>query len=181
MAKSFRQPGKSIEISGQTTTVAAGSVYRRTGASGALDRAWIGVIEDQIIGTTASAETLDGRPIQIGDGVAAEAQLGDGKGDATIEGVFVFLLPTSGMVVNDSDPLYMRVADVTTPGTVASGVTNNQTAAFVRHPISGALVGFAVGANYTDTTAPYNGMNVVDVKLIGLPLHALAEAGPSTS
>lgn len=181
MAKNFRQHGKSITITGRTTTVAQGSVFRRTGAAGALAKAWIGVVEDEIIGTTANAETLDGRPILIGDGVAAEAQLGDGKGDMTIEGVFTFNLPTSGMVVNDSDPCYMRVADVTTPGTVASGVTNNESATFVRFAISGALVGFAVGANYTAATAPFTGNNVVDVKMLGLPLHGLAGVAPSTA
>ena len=180
MAKNFRQPGKSIAITGRTTTVAQGSVFRRTGASGAMAKGWIGVVEDEIIGTTASAETLDGRPILIGDGVAAEAQSGDGKGDMTIEGVFVFALPTSGMVIADSDPCYMQVASVAAPGTVASGVTNNQDAAFNRHAISGALVGFAVGANYTAATAPFTGKNVVDVKLLGLPLHGLADSAPST-
>lgn len=180
MAKNFRQPGKSITITGQTATRASGSLFRRTGAAGALAKAWIGVVEDEIIGTAVVDETLDGRPIMIGDGVAAEAQFGDGKGDMTIEGVFTFNLPTSGMLINDSDPLYMQVADVTTPGTVASGVTNNQSADFTRHAISGALVGFAVGANYTAATAPFTGNNVIDVKLLGLPLHGLAAVAPST-
>jgi predicted RecA/RadA family phage recombinase len=179
MAKNFIQPGKSIRITGQSSTIAAGSIFRRTGASNSMAKAWIGTVEDEIIGTGADAETLDGRPIQIGDGVAAEAQSGDGIGDMTIEGVFFFLLPTSGMVVNDSDPLYMQVASVTAPGTVASGVTNNQSASFDRHALSGALVGFAVGANYTATTAPYTGLNGVDVKLLGLPLHGLDAVAPS--
>lgn len=177
MTKAFRQNGKSVEISGVTTTVASGSIYRRTGG-GARARAWIGVVTDEIIGTTAQAETIDGRPIQIGDGVAAEAQLGPGKGDMMVEGVFTLALPTSGMVVNDSDPLWMLVANHAAPGTIASGVTNNEDAAFNQHAISGACVGFAVGSNYTGTSAPYTGLNVVDVKLLGNPLHGLADAAP---
>lgn len=179
MAKNFRQVGRSITITSQTSDIAAGSIYRRTGASNAMAKAWIGVVEDEIIGTSSNAETIDGRPIQIGNGVAAEAQTGDGKGDMTIEGVFTFALPTSGMLVNDSDPLYMQVVDVTAPGTIASGVTNNQSASFARQAISGALVGFAVDSNYTATTAPFTGMNVVDVKLLGLPLHGLSDVAPS--
>ena len=184
MTKAFRQEGKSIEISGAATTVAAGSVYRRTGnqggAAGSSTRAFIGVVTDEITGTSADATTIDGRPIMIGDGVAAEAQTGSGKGDAMIEGVFTLALPVSGMVVYDADPLYMQVADTTAPGTVASGVTNNQTAAFARtQAISGALVGFAVGQSYTGATAPFTGLNVVDVKLLGLPLHGLADAAPA--
>lgn len=181
MAKNFRQVGRSITITGQTADRNAGTLFRRTGAAGALAKAWIGVVEDDIVGTTSTAITVDGRPIDIGDGVAGEAQFGDGKGDMTIEGVFTFNLPTSGMVLNDSDPCYMQVADVTAPGTVASGVTNNQSATFTRFAISGALVGFAVGSNYTAASAPFTGNNVVDVKLLGLPLHGLAGVAPSTA
>ena len=177
MTKAFSQNGKSVAITGVASTVAVGSVYRRTGA-GAMGRAWIGVVTDEIIGTSDTAETLDGRPIQIGDGVAAEAQTGSGKGDMMVEGVFTLSLPTSGMVINDSDPLWMQVANTAAPGTVASGVTNNQDAAFNVRAISGACVGFAVGANYTGTSAPFVGLNVVDVKLLGLPLHGLAAAAP---
>lgn len=183
MTKAFRQEGKSIEISGAATTVAAGSVYRRTGGQGgsSIVRAHIGVVTDEIIGTSADATTLDGRPIIIGDGVSAEAQTGSGKGDAMIEGVFTLRLPVSGMLVYDADPLYMNVANTAAPGTVASGVTNNQTAAFsrVNRAISGALVGFAVGQSYTGSSAPFTGLNVVDVKLLGLPLHGLAAAAPA--
>ena len=185
MTKAFRQEGKSIEISGAATTVAAGSVYRRTGNQGGAQdssRAFVGVVTDEITGTSADATTIDGRPIMIGDGVAAEAQTGSGKGDAMIEGVFTFSLPTSGMIVYDSDPLYMQVADTTAPATVASGVTNNQASAalaYARAPISGACVGFAVGQSYTGSSAPFTGLNVVDVKLLGLPLHGLAAAAPA--
>jgi predicted RecA/RadA family phage recombinase len=182
MTKAFRQEGKSIEISGVTTTVASGSIYRRSGNQGGgqdSSRAYVGVVTDEIIGTSETLTTLDGRPIQIGDGVAAEAQTGTGKGDAMVEGVFTLALPASGMVVYDADPLYMNVADTTNPGTVASGVTNNQDGDFVRSAISGALVGFAVGDSYTGTSAPFTGLNVVDVKLLGLPLHGLADAAPA--
>jgi len=180
MTKSYRQEGKSIEISGLAATLASGSIYRRTGGSSDLARAWIGVVTDEIIGTSAQQTTLDGRPIVIGDGVAAEAQTGEGKGEMMVQGVFTMLLPTSGMVVNDSDPLYMRVGDTTAPGFVASGVTNNETAiaGWPRTAISGACVGFAVGSNYTGLSAPYVGLNVVDVKLLGLPLHGLAASAP---
>ena len=179
MAKNFRQPGKSIEITGQATTIAQGSIFRRLASNAARgDRGWIGVVTDEIIGTSADAETLDGRPIQIGDGVAAEAQSGDGKGDMMIEGVFTFALPTSGMVIYDTNPVYGNFpatggAPTAATTLVASGVTNNQNASFARLALSGALVGFAVGANYTSTVAPYTGMNVVDVKLLGNALHGL--------
>lgn len=177
MTKAFSQNGKSIAITGVASSVAVGSVYRRTGA-GAMGRAWVGVLTDKIVGTSDDQTTIDGRPIVIGDGVAAEAQKGEGKGDMMVEGVFTLALPTSGMVINDSDPLYMQVANPAAPGTVASGVTNNEDAAFNGHAISGACVGFAVGANYTGTSAPYVGLNVVDVKLLGAPLHGLAAAAP---
>ena len=178
MAKNYKQPGKVLEITGVTgsTKIPAGSLYRRTGG-GARQRAWIGVVIDEIIPTGATAETLDGRPIQIGDGVTAEAQSGPGKGDMMVEEVHTFRLPASGTYVVDADPLYAVFTS-----NVASGVTDN---ALVASPytqfgaVSGALVGFAVGGNYVSTVAPYVGMNVVDVKLLGLPLHGLAAAGPA--
>tara|TARA_R110002096_G_scaffold388802_2_gene583123 strand:+ start:6163 stop:6714 length:552 start_codon:yes stop_codon:yes gene_type:complete len=182
MTKAFRQEGKSIEISGVAATVSSGSVYRRTGATGNFARAWVGVVTDEIIGTSAQQTTLDGRPINIGDGAQAEAQTGEGKGDMMIQGVFTMRLPLSGIAIADSDPIYMNVADVTNPGAVASGVTNNQWddgTDYFSLPISGALVGFAVGANYVGLSEPYVGLNVVDVKLLGLPLHGLAEIAPS--
>lgn len=179
--KNYKQPGKTLEITGLSTDVKAGYIYRRTGHSSAMAKAWIGVVPDDILGTSTALTTLDGRPIVIGDGVAAEAQYGSGKGDMILEGVFTSPLPTSGMLVRDSDPVYMQVASVAAPGTVASGVTVNQDAAFNRFAISGALVGFAVGSNYTATQSPYTGMNVVDYKLIALPLHGIVGAAPSAS
>lgn len=175
MAKNFRQKGDSITISGVSATVPGGSLYRRSGYS-ALGRAWIGVVEDEIIGTSATAQTLDGRPIQIGDGVAAEAQAGPGKGDMTIEGVFTFRLPASGTYILDGAPLYANFSS-----NVASGVTDNVTGATFMGAISGALVGFAVGGNYVSNIVPFAGMNVVDVKLLGLPVHGLAAIGPAST
>lgn len=175
MAKNFRQKGESLTISGVSATVPGGSLYRRSTYS-SLGRAWIGVVEDEIIGTSASQQTLDGRPIQIGDGVAAEAQTGSGKGDMTIEGVFTFRLPASGTYIQDGAPLYAQFTS-----NVASGVTDNVSGATFMGAISGALVGFAVGQNYTGQTTPFLGMNVVDVKLLGLPLHGLAAIGPATA
>lgn len=179
MTKAFRQDGKSITITGvSAANIPAGSLYRRSGGS-ATARAWIGVVTDDIHATTSVQTTLDGRPILIGDGVAAEAQTGEGKGDMFIEGVFTLRLPASGTLVLDGDPLYGVFTN-----SVASGVTDN---ALVSSPytnfgaLSGALVGFAVGGNYTATVAPYAGLNVVDVKLLGLPLHDLATAGPATA
>jgi len=175
MAKNFRQQGNSITISGVTSgTIVGGSLYRRTG-SAATGRAWIGVVEDDITGSTVQLTTLDGRPIQIGDGVAAESQTGTGKGDMTIAGVFTFRLPASGTLVVDGDPLWAQFTS-----NVASGVTDNVIGDVWMGAISGALVGFAVGGNYTATTVPFTGMNVVDVKLTGLPLHGLAAIAPAT-
>lgn len=181
MTKAYRQEGKSIEITGvSSANVPGGSLYRRTGASATRGRAWIGVVTEDIVATSQDLTTTDGRPIQIGDGVLAEAQKGNGKGSMFIEGVFTLRLPASGMVVFDSDPLYMNLASYadlsSTP--VASGVTNNQDATFNRHAASGALVGFAVGNNYTGTSAPFTGLNVVDVKLVSLPLHNLNPIAP---
>ena len=176
MAKNFRQTGKSITISGVTSsTVPAGSLYRRTGGA-ATARAWIGVVEDEVLGSSVAAQTLDGRPIQIGDGVAGEAQFGTGKGDMTIEGVFTFRLPYSGALVLDADPVYAEFAN-----NFASGVTDNMTAAGVQFgAISGSLVGFAVGQNYISAVQPFVGMNVVDVKLLGSPLHGIQTIAPSS-
>jgi len=176
MTKAFRSEGKSVAITGQTTTVSPGSIFRRSGGTA---RFWIGVVADEIIGNTVALTTIDGRPINIGDGVAAEAPLGDGKGDMFIEGIFTLRCPTSGMIINDGDPVY---ADVTgkggaSQGTVASGVTNNGSPT-AGPAISGCLVGFAEGAAYTATVAPLTGLRVVDVKLLGLPLHALASVAP---
>ena len=165
MSKAYQGPGQSVKISGISSTIAVGSVYRRSGGS---VRYWIGVVTDEIIGTGNQLTTVDGRPILIGDGVAAESQVGDGKGDMMVEGIFTLRLPTSGMLVNDGDPVYANFTS-----NVASGVTNNQDAAFNRFPISGGLVGFAEGRSYFATTAPFTGLNMVDVKLLGLPLHQL--------
>lgn len=177
MAKEFSGDGKSVKITGQSATIAQGSIFRR---SGGTSRYWVGVVTDEIIGTAAAQTTVDGRPIQIGDGVAAEAQFGDGKGDMFVEGIFTLRVVASGMYFADSDPVYAQVASFANPGgtLVSSGVTNNQTAAFVKYAVSGALVGFAEGASYISTAKPYVGLNVVDVKLLGLPLHQLAAAAP---
>ncbi len=166
-------------ISGvSSATIPAGSLYRRSGLS-STSRAWIGVVEDDIIGSSVAAQTLDGRSVNIGDGVAAETQYGTGKGDMTIEGVFTFRLAASGVYVVDGDPLYAQFDG----NNVASGVTDNVNLSTLVQfgAISGACVGFAVGGNYTATTAPFTGMNVVDVKLLGLPLHGLAATAPATS
>lgn len=185
MTKAYRQEGKSVEITGITSAnIAGGNIYRKSGSSSTQGRAWIGVVTDDITATSQAAATLDGRPIVIGDGVLAEAQTGSGKGDMFIEGVFTLRLPTSGMYVNDSDPVYMHLAsyaDLSGVGTVASGVTNNQinTTPWTRQAVSGALVGFAVGSSYTATSQPFTGLNVVDVKLIGLPLQGLAAIAPA--
>lgn len=176
MSKSFRQNGRSIAITGVSSgTIPSGSLYRRTGY-GSTGRAWIGVVEDDITGTSTARTTLDGRPIVIGDGVAAEAQYGTGKGDMTIEGVYTMRLPASGTNILDGAPLYASFTS-----NVASGVTDNVSGATFMGPISGAMVGYAVGANYVGTSAPYVGLNVVDVKLLGFPLHRLAEIAPATS
>jgi hypothetical protein len=185
MTKAHRQEGKSVEITGiATANIPGGSIYRKTGSTSTQGRAWIGVVTEDINATSQAATTLDGRPIVIGDGVLAEAQSGSGKGDMFIEGVFTLRLPTSGMYVNDSDPVYLNLAsynDLSGTNTVASGVTNNQltTSPWTRHALSGAIVGFAVGASYTATSQPFTGLNVVDVKLIGLPLQGLAAIAPA--
>lgn len=177
MAKNFRQVGSSITISGVTSaTIPAGSLYRRTGLS-TLNRGWIGVVEDEIVGSSVALQTLDGRSINIGDGVAGETQFGTGKGDMTVEGVFTFRLPASGTYVVDGAPIYGRFTS-----NVASGVTDN---VLVASPytqfgaISGALVGFSVGNSYVGTVTPFVGMNVVDVKLLGLPMHGFEKCGPA--
>lgn len=180
MSKLFRAEGKSVKIWGQAATVEVGSIFRRGNpltavAAGAFGGSWIGVVTDEIIGTSATLTTIDGRPILIGDGVAAEAQTGDGKGDMGVEGVYTFLVEGTSAVISGATPCYMQVADVANPHStlIASGVTRNGD-----YPISGALVGFAVEDEYTGDTAPFAGRRVVDVKLLGLPLHGIMNTAP---
>lgn len=176
--KTYRQPGSVLQISGISSgTIPAGSLYRRTGGT-QFQRAWIGIVIDDIVGTGTALTTLDGRPIDIGDGRTAEAQYGTGKGDMKVDGVFTCRLPASGSYIVDGDPLWAIFNETTK---VASGVTDNINAAGSLNwgPISGALVGYAVGGNYTATQVPFVGMNVVDVKLLGFPLHGIAWAGPA--
>lgn len=162
MTKAYRAEGKSIALTGITTGISGGSIYRRSKTS-SPKRYWVGVVTNDIQGTSETLETIDGRPILIGDGVAAEAQVGDGKGDMFIEGVFT--LPCiAGNSFSDADPVYGSFSS-----NVASGVVADPSGA----ALSGALVGFAVGDSYTATTAPFTGKVVVDTKLISLPLHGL--------
>jgi len=173
MAKTFRAEGKSIQIAGQGTGITSGSIFRRSNPiTGGY---WTGIVTDDIIGTTEDLTTVDGRPILIGDGVAAEAQTGDGKGDMMVEGVFALLVNALSAVISGSMPVYAHVASFADPGAslVVSGVTRN--ADFV---VSGALVGFAVDDEYTTGAAPFAGRRLVDVKLLGLPLHDIANLAP---
>ena len=188
MSKLFRAEGKSVKIWGQTATIPAGRIFRRgnpltelafpTGNSGS-GNGWggslVGVVTDEIIGTTETLTTVDGRPILIGDGVSAEAQTGDGKGDMGIEGVYTLLVDGTSAVISGGMPAYMQVADFANPqGTlIASGVTRNDD-----FPVSGALVGFAVEDEYTGDTAPFAGRRVADIKLLGNALHGIAHTAP---
>lgn len=173
MSKFYRAEGKVVAISGQTADVPAGRIFRKGGV-GAQGNFWTGIVVDDIIGTSSTLTTLDGRPIMIGDGVAAEAQSGDGKGDMGIVGVYTLLVDATSAAIVDADPCYAQVADFADPDAtlISSGITEN--GGFV---VSGALVGFAVGPEYTGDTAPYTGRRVVDVKLLGLPLHNIANTG----
>lgn len=178
MSKKYTQQGETISISGLTASLAAGSIYRKGGEK---NRAWIGVVIDDIIGTAVQLTTIDGRPIDIGDG-GGGLQYGDGLGDMQIEGVFTLRLPASGTIVPDGHPLYMQVANIATPTSsatfAASGVTPGMADLIGTGPISGCLVGFAYGEAYTASTGIYSGLRVVDVKLLGLPLQGLAAIGP---
>ena len=169
MTKAYRSQGQSLEITGLSSGVKAGYIYRR---SGGTTRYWVGVVTNDITGTSEALTTIDGRPIQIGDGVAAETQYGDGRGDMMVEGVFTIPVYPSGNAPSavDGAPLYGS----SFTNNVASGVDPTPGG----HAISGTLVGFADGDAYIGTTAPYVGVHVVDVKLLGLPLHALQSVAP---
>ena len=70
--KTYRQPGSVLQISGISSgTIPAGSLYRRTGGT-QFQRAWIGIVIDDIVGTGTALTTLDGRPIDIGDGMTTK-------------------------------------------------------------------------------------------------------------
>ena len=184
MSKLFRGEGKSVKISGQAADVVSGRIFRRSNnqneaANPNFGGQWIGVVTDDVLGTTSTLTTLDGRPIIIGDGQAAEAQTGDGKGDMAIEGVFTLLVDATSAVISGAMPCYMQVASFANPQNtlIASGVTRNG-AADVMFAVSGALVGFAVDNEYSGEAAPYAGRRVVDVKLLGNPLHDLVNVAP---
>ena len=187
MSKQKISEGKSIVITGQTATIEVGSVYRRAGTSAIrvpggsnfYQVFWPGVVVDQILGTSVTLQDVGGRPVIIGDGASAESQGGDGRGDMDIEGVHQLqVVADNGGAIIDASPVYAHVADVTDPSAsvTASGVTGNN-----GYAISGALVGFAEGASYTSTTPPFNGLVVVDCKLLGAPLHGLNLTGPAES
>ena len=182
MSKLFRSNGKSVKIDGQAADVASGRIFRRgnpisevAGGARGWGGNWIGVVTDDIIGTSSTLTTVDGRPILIGDGVAAEAQVGDGAGDMGVEGVYTLLVEGTSAVISGAMPCYMQVADVDDPSAtlIASGVTRNSD-----HPISGALVGFAVEDEYSGDTAPFTGRRVVDVKLLGNAFTGLLNTAP---
>ena len=180
MSKLFRAEGKSVKITGQAADVPAGRIFRRgnplsEAANPTFGGSWIGVVTDEIIGTSSTLTTVDGRPILIGDGVAAEAQVGDGKGDMMVEGVFTLLVDATSAVISGSMPCYMQVASFAAPQNtlIASGVTRNGD-----YAVSGALVGFAVEDEYSGDTAPFTGRRVVDVKLLGNALHDFAATAP---
>ena len=180
MSKLFRAEGKSVKIWGQTATVESGRIFRRGNpltevANGAFGGSWVGVVTDEIIGTSQTLTTVDGRPILIGDGVGAEAQTGDGKGDMGVVGVYTLLVEGTSAVISGAMPCYMQVADFANPQStlIASGVTRNGD-----FPVSGALVGFAVEDEYTGDTAPFAGRRVVDVKILGNALHGMLNTAP---
>ncbi len=180
MSKLFKSDGKSVQISGQSADIVSGRIFRRGNpltevANGTFGGGWIGVITDDVLGTSSTLTTVDGRPIIIGDGVAAEAQTGDGKGDMLVEGVFTLLVDATSAVISGATPCYMQVASFANPQStlIASGVTRNSD-----YAVSGALVGFAVDNEYSGEAAPYAGRRVVDVKLLGNAFHDLGNTAP---
>lgn len=186
MSKLFRSEGKSVKIFGQASDVASGRIFRRgnpltelANPAGGYGQGWggnwIGVVVDDILGTDSVLTTLDGRPILIGDGVAGEAQTGDGKGDMGVVGVYTLGVAAASAVISGAMPCYMEVADDANPqdSLIASGVTRHGDV-----PISGALVGFAVEEEYLGDTAPFAGLRVVDVKLLGNAFTGIMNTAP---
>jgi hypothetical protein len=179
MSKHYRGEGKVIKIDGQTADVASGRIYRKgnplsLAANPTQSGNFVGVVQADITGTSSTLTTVDLRPIQVGDGVDG-TQTGDGKGDMMVEGVHTLLVWGESAVISGSMACYMQVADFANPHStlIASGVTRNGD-----YAVSGALVGFATENEYTGDAAPFTGRRVVDVKLLGNALHAIATTAP---
>lgn len=181
MAQTFKRNGLVLPIvTPSVSGVVANSLYRSGG--------WVGVVQRDITGTSEAEVTIDGRPII---NLAGEtATMGDGLGDIAVEGVYT--VGCSGNTFTDGSPVYFFgqdtqyatptwVADTPAvgPGTTAqvSGLVSGTSL----HSVSGVLLGYAVGPDYTTRDSSeepddvYWGAitnRVVDVKLLGYPLTA---------
>lgn len=118
-----------------------------------IDNGWPGVVVKDIIGTTEPLETLGGVPVTD--------DLGDGKGDIAVEGVYSFLDESyPGSPLADGDEVYQGATDAAGG---ASGVVGTGA--------SGIFVGHVWEEPFdeADETVAGGTVRKVHVKLLGRP------------
>lgn len=177
MSLNYVSEGKTIAITGQASNVSSGSLYALGNTHA---EAFWGIVQDDIIGTAAALTTIDGRPILDED----VTQLGDGKGDMQIEGVFEMVV-ASGYALTAQfavgDAVYASGFNtVAGPSNARHGAYDVKTYGVAQQLL--AYTGYGVGAGlslvghvwrapYLDlrTASPFKGSWIIETKLLGHP------------
>lgn len=191
MALNYVGPGHTIPLSSLSTGVKAGALYNYGADTNGHGFGYWGVVQDDVIGTSESLTTIDGRPILDEDLTGLSIQgvnVGDGKGDLAVEGVYEFIV-ASGIAnaggIGVGEPLYASGTNVVA-GPDASGeagdsdttlVTNyghvQPQAAYTADGLLGglSLVGHTWGTPFLDlrNASVTKGAWVVETKLFGRP------------
>lgn len=189
--------GDTIPISGLSSTVVAGTLYnygRTSGgnataasATGGFGFGWWGIVQTDIIGTSAALTTIDGRPILDEDltGLSiAGVNKGTGKGDLRVTGVHEIAIASGiacGGTIAAGVPVYASgvncvagpcVGGIGASDTTSLGMIQSRTG-FNQYGWNGglSLVGHAWRAPFLDMRAASNTRLswVVETKLLGMP------------
>lgn len=187
MSLAYVGPGDTIPLSGLATGVDSSTLYNVGQADAGPSYGYWGIVQDDIIGTSETLTTVDGRPILDEDltGLSiAGVNRGTGTGDLMVTGVHE-MVSASGIAQTGAlgvgDPVFASGVNTTAgvdleqPGTLTVQ-TLGMIQAEAAWSISGftggmSLVGHVWRAPFFDSrdASPFKGSWVTEVKLLGCP------------
>lgn len=194
MALNYVGPGDTIPVTGIASTISSGALYKVGVNATDHEAGWWGVVQDEIIGTSNTLTTIDGRPILDEDLTGLNIQgvnVGDGKGELAVVGVHEFIIASgvalagsiakghavyaSGTNTVAGPTIGLRGDYDITPGNTY-GMVQHQTA-YTTYGASGglSLVGHVWKDPFLDlrTASNTKGTWVVETKLFGCPVQGL--------
>lgn len=190
MSLAYVGPGDTIPISGLTTDLSAGDLYNVGDSSSGHGYGWWGIVEDDVIGTSSTLTTVDGRPILDEDlsnaGLSIQGvNVGTGKGDVRVTGVHEMVVASGIAQTGAFDvgvPVYASGTNTRAgASTEAQGsltvTTKGMVQAEAAYSLNGAagglsLVGHVWRSPFFDSrdASPFKGSWVAEVKLLGRPV-----------